>query len=564
MRREYKIHPAIGVARLGNSTTDYLLGAEAPGVHPPAPYRDGEGRIKRTGARFRVYEYSCGHDGRLAGVREITSAQARIEWRVHLANRKAAADGFPPGAALRNADIADRSRLVIDAGSQVIAGRNQRVELSGAFLETPVALGTLLTDEAGRLIVLGGFGTSRSVPPGEPIGHFANNDRWCDDTADGSVTATICLRRVAQPPSPPPLPPPPPPPPGLGRGRRVRARLPVQPARPRLEPRPAAFRSDADVRRRGGGRLRLAAGSDQRTSPGCRRLATADRSRPAAFPVVGEHHGGCVGSCRGRGQTARRPARGRGPADRPGPLVPWGGRQQARGFEPAGRGHRDRLVVCRALARRPLGGGVPDRPRPDRGRGAARSGAARSKRRPIQGAGLPRWGRGRPPSRFVPPTARGSSPSPVGTGWRSARRQRLSTRLPRAGSPMPSNPACAPAMSWIGPWPAILRPSTNTPPTCSVSGRRIWASVQRSTVVSGAGAMPASGTAAPHGSGANGPADTRFARGPRQRAPPRREMAGTRSRASGAHEERRTLPTPRVRPTVEHARHVARQAKLIP
>jgi hypothetical protein len=197
MRREYKIHPAIGVARLGNSTTDYLLGAEAPGVHPPGPYRDREGRIKRTGARFRVYEYSCGYDGRLAAVREITSAQARIEWRVHLVNRKAAADGFPPGAAVRNAAIADRSRLVIDAGAQVIAGRKQRVELSGAFLETPVALGTLLTDEAGRLIVLGGFGTSRSVPPGEPVRHFANNDLWCDDSSDGSIAATICFGRRA-------------------------------------------------------------------------------------------------------------------------------------------------------------------------------------------------------------------------------------------------------------------------------------------------------------------------------------------------------------------------------
>ena len=64
----YRIHPAIGIARLGDSPDDYFVGPEAPGVMPPliradgtgsAPgkYKDAAHRVKRQGARFRVYEY---------------------------------------------------------------------------------------------------------------------------------------------------------------------------------------------------------------------------------------------------------------------------------------------------------------------------------------------------------------------------------------------------------------------------------------------------------------------------------------------------------------------------
>jgi L-Lysine epsilon oxidase N-terminal/L-lysine epsilon oxidase C-terminal domain len=205
MRRVYQIHPAIGIARLGNSTTEHVIGPEVPGAAAQAqgPFRDPQNAIKRQGVRFRIYEFEHDDSGRLAAVREITAAEAQIEWRVHLVNAKAAADKFPSFAGRpetpRNRDIADRSRLVIDAGAQRISGGGQRIELAGAFLETAVPLGTLLTDEAGRLIVLGGFGTSRSVPPGEPLGpptgDFANNDLWCDDIADGPVSATLRFGR---------------------------------------------------------------------------------------------------------------------------------------------------------------------------------------------------------------------------------------------------------------------------------------------------------------------------------------------------------------------------------
>lgn len=82
------IHPAIGIARLGNSATDYFIGPEVaePLPHPPGFYRDGSGALKREAARFRLYGYNA--NGEV--VRELTADDAEITWSVHLANRKAA------------------------------------------------------------------------------------------------------------------------------------------------------------------------------------------------------------------------------------------------------------------------------------------------------------------------------------------------------------------------------------------------------------------------------------------------------------------------------------------
>src|SRR5258708_30610407 len=73
----YKIHPGIGIARLGNSDTEFYLAPETPaglpfecdgngnqrfapdGITPVlvTTFRDGEGRIKRQAARFQVFVY---------------------------------------------------------------------------------------------------------------------------------------------------------------------------------------------------------------------------------------------------------------------------------------------------------------------------------------------------------------------------------------------------------------------------------------------------------------------------------------------------------------------------
>jgi L-Lysine epsilon oxidase N-terminal/L-lysine epsilon oxidase C-terminal domain len=212
----YKIHPAIGVGRVGNNPDKFFVGPEMPG-HPgfeihnddtetsiaDGSYTDA-GNVKRQAARFRVFEYDQDAAGAQTFNREITADDATITWQVDLVNRKAALDHTPPhngidpsvAARPRNAAIvgAARARLVIhDNRNQTISGKKQSgvVFDQGEFLGNKVYLGELRTDIAGRLLVLGGRGKSAVVPPGGPTTNFANNDFWHDDVADGPVTATI-------------------------------------------------------------------------------------------------------------------------------------------------------------------------------------------------------------------------------------------------------------------------------------------------------------------------------------------------------------------------------------
>ena len=189
--KSYRIHPGIGVARLGNSFSGYFIGPESPGVIPDAPYRDSRGFVKRQGARFRIFEYSHDDFGRLIDVKEITGEIAKIKWTVHMANTKASARSFPPSNGSRRNPLTPPDELNIDAGSQDVTGLNRKRVLAGHFKGTRVVLGNLLTDESGRLVVLGGRGISKSVPKGALLNHFANNPNWCDDVSDGPVRATV-------------------------------------------------------------------------------------------------------------------------------------------------------------------------------------------------------------------------------------------------------------------------------------------------------------------------------------------------------------------------------------
>jgi L-Lysine epsilon oxidase N-terminal/L-lysine epsilon oxidase C-terminal domain len=220
----YKIHPAIGVARVGDSPDAFFIGPEKPGdpgveigaggaETPIANYKLA-GKAKRQGVRFRVFEYDKNDTtGALTLKREITADDAQIEWKVVLVNRKAAlqaapaSNGIDPDVAAtgRNPGITGPARqgLVIqDPRDRTIAGKDQSPVLfdqcqfavpdaHGHTLTTNVLLGELRTDKLGRLIVQGGHGVSASLPPGKPITSFANNDFWHDDVADGPVTAKV-------------------------------------------------------------------------------------------------------------------------------------------------------------------------------------------------------------------------------------------------------------------------------------------------------------------------------------------------------------------------------------
>lgn len=201
-----KIFPPVGVARLGNSPSDFFIGPEMPSQvpEPEGGFKDAEGRIKRQAARFRLYGFD--EDGNV--VQELTAKDAEIEWSVTLANKKASWHQFdgtervrqvledrPDKPPLRNASILDRQRLVIGPSTGSVKGRAQRSRdpLGGSIFndETQVTLGELRTDGDGRLLVLGGFGRSGSVELDRPLSHYANNDTWYDDTSDGPVRARV-------------------------------------------------------------------------------------------------------------------------------------------------------------------------------------------------------------------------------------------------------------------------------------------------------------------------------------------------------------------------------------
>src|SRR5437773_75385 len=154
----YRIHPAIGVARMGNADpSSFFIGPEIPGTPPlgdppgtvAPPYKVG-GRVKPQGARFRLFEYRV-IDGLLTPIREVnlqTQGVTSIKWTAQLANRKASFYEFygPYGETqgplpLRNGSVADRGSLESDFGPRSISGKSKsgvefRLGTGGGYPET--------------------------------------------------------------------------------------------------------------------------------------------------------------------------------------------------------------------------------------------------------------------------------------------------------------------------------------------------------------------------------------------------------------------------------------------
>jgi hypothetical protein len=114
----HRIHPAIGIARVGISPDQFFVGPERLWERPSPSdsVKDDECRVKRQAARFRIFAQ---HDDGTSS--EITATDADITWSVHLVNAKAAHPGRgnsePPGD------------LTIDAGVRTLSG----AERSPAF-----------------------------------------------------------------------------------------------------------------------------------------------------------------------------------------------------------------------------------------------------------------------------------------------------------------------------------------------------------------------------------------------------------------------------------------------
>ncbi|HUJ02365.1 MAG TPA: LodA/GoxA family CTQ-dependent oxidase, partial [Rhizomicrobium sp.] len=203
----WKIHPAIGFARVGNSPSGFFFGPEAFAPESAAEKFRDEGDtqamrlpgVKRQAALFRIYAYDA--KGHCLG--ELTAQSGAIAWRVALANRKAsgaraAGRGKPNGHAqhLRNQQIPAQERWRLDIAPQPrhVSGTRQRAVFDdGRFMDMPVSLGEIRTDAEGRLIVLGGSGKAHTYDAARRIVSAHDNDYWYDDVSDGPVTATVTL-----------------------------------------------------------------------------------------------------------------------------------------------------------------------------------------------------------------------------------------------------------------------------------------------------------------------------------------------------------------------------------
>ena len=216
--RQYRIHPAIGIARVGDAVRSdasndfYFVGPEIPGfaanVDPQSgaqgEFKTPDGRVKPQAARFRIFEYEKGTDGKFRPIGEVrtseTTRAVKIVWTVHLANRKAnfctfhgqagaednplfASYGTPqnPTLKVRNDKLktsVERTKwLELDPGPQRINGGDattvanfaidrdlKKTKPSGETKLKIRTLGQLRSDADGRLIVIGGMGQSDFDP----------------------------------------------------------------------------------------------------------------------------------------------------------------------------------------------------------------------------------------------------------------------------------------------------------------------------------------------------------------------------------------------------------------
>jgi hypothetical protein len=251
MATVYRIHPGIGIARLGNSPDQFIIAAEKPAAlpldcdadgnslplgaaygeeQPATRFKDEEGRIKRQAARFGVWVYDDENPtGRPLKIGDEIYGGGNhgtlvdIQWRVHLANKKAGwyefrqlqgEHGYDAAHPRRNPQVQGdnaRQQLIIDPGPRVVSltgrrradfGRDGGGQYAAVFPpDTKPAridtLGEVMTDDQGRLLVLGGHGNSGTYlfnEFGQPrIDHYANNDGWFDDTSDGPVMARLVM-----------------------------------------------------------------------------------------------------------------------------------------------------------------------------------------------------------------------------------------------------------------------------------------------------------------------------------------------------------------------------------
>jgi len=190
---EYKIHPAIGIARVGSSS-EFFIGPERPFelANRGVTFKDFFCRIKRQAVRFRIFEHR--DDGTSVDV----TARAQITWTVRVKNRKST-KSFVSGASFGGTEM--------DSGIVEVTGLNDSRPLNASVsfdggVPIPVSLGEVRTDASGCLIFLGGSGIAGQRPGNTTPISSTGSSGWYDDTCDGYVQASMTLDGEIHPVTP--------------------------------------------------------------------------------------------------------------------------------------------------------------------------------------------------------------------------------------------------------------------------------------------------------------------------------------------------------------------------
>jgi hypothetical protein len=226
-----KIHPAIGIARVGDSPGSFYVGPELGGGlpteldgEPVSTFKDSQGALRRQAARFHIF---AGNDEVMVGSSVGGKTVVDIVWTAHVANKKASfydflqlqgengyttavVDGKTIPFPLRNPEVKDPQvrldTLVIDPGPREVSRERRRASFDKASAGSypakfppplsPVSittLGEMQLDAQGRLLLVGGFGHSGTTGGSPTLPHYANNPGWFDDVSDGPISAVVCF-----------------------------------------------------------------------------------------------------------------------------------------------------------------------------------------------------------------------------------------------------------------------------------------------------------------------------------------------------------------------------------
>lgn len=181
----FKIHPAIGVARLANNEEFYEFfdyeAKRAAGQAQTLQYmseRHGQHWMKRQAVRFRIFAYDS-HGRELGELSETTMARLGISasWTANIANRKN--------------NTWNSATPVVAASATATAGETRLLEGNNPWI-------------AGRKVWLGEItGNGVFIPPGggvyrksashtiPPYGSHKRDNGVLDTTSDGSISVTL-------------------------------------------------------------------------------------------------------------------------------------------------------------------------------------------------------------------------------------------------------------------------------------------------------------------------------------------------------------------------------------